>query len=183
MFLFQSHHDRILHSTFRRNVPAGSGTGGGIASVESTNTVIRGNLMSRNGEAGIIMERSDGFQIRHNRLVRNHDGIALGPGSHNVITRNHVFRGGDGIRIEKGHGNLVAHNVVAHTRHAGIRLGIAFSTGTSAAPTTSSAETWSGTAARTGSWSERRTAIAASRATSPSDRETTASTSRAARRS
>ena len=124
MFLFQSHHDRILHSTFRRNVPAGSGSGGGIASVESTNTVIRGNLMSRNGEAGIIMERGDGFRIRHNRLVRNHDGITLGPGSHNVITRNHVFGGGDGIRIEKGHGNLVAHNVVAHTRRAGIRLGI-----------------------------------------------------------
>jgi parallel beta-helix repeat protein len=123
MFLFQSHHDRILHSTFRGNVPAGSGSGGGILSVESTNTVIRGNLMSRNGEAGIIMERSDGFQIRHNRLARNHDDIILGPGSHNVITRNHVFRGGDGIRIEKGHGNLVAHNVVAHTDH-GIRLGI-----------------------------------------------------------
>ena len=31
--------------------------------VESTNTVIRGNLMSRNGEAGIIMESSDGFRI------------------------------------------------------------------------------------------------------------------------
>jgi parallel beta-helix repeat protein len=30
----------------------------------------------------------------------------------------------DGIRIEKGHGNLVAHNVVAHARRAGIRLGI-----------------------------------------------------------
>ena len=61
------------------------------------------------------MERGDGFQIRHNRFVRNDDGIALGPGSDNVITRNHVSRGGDGIRIEKGHGNLIAHNVVAHT--------------------------------------------------------------------
>jgi parallel beta-helix repeat protein len=124
MFLFQSHHDRILHSTFRGNAGSGAGgSGGGILSVESTNTVIRGNLMSRNGEAGLIMEKSDGFQIRHNRLARNHDDIILGPGSHNVITRNHVFRGGDGIRIEKGHGNLVAHNVVAHT-DLGIRLGI-----------------------------------------------------------
>ena len=72
--------------------------------------------------AGIIMEKSDGFQISHNRLVRNDDGIVLGPGSHDVITRNHVFGGGDGIRIEKGHGNLVAHNVVAHTHRDGIRL-------------------------------------------------------------
>ncbi len=31
MFLFRSHHDRILHSTFRSNVPAGNGSGGGIA--------------------------------------------------------------------------------------------------------------------------------------------------------
>jgi parallel beta-helix repeat protein len=121
MFLFRSHHDRILHSTFRHNVPAGSGTGGGILSVESTNTVIRGNRMSRNGEAGIILEESDGFQIRHNRLVRNHDGILAG--RNDVITRNHVFGGGDGIRIEKGHGNLIAHNVIAHTHRAGIRLG------------------------------------------------------------
>ena len=184
MFLFQSHHDRILHSTFRRNVPAGVTAAAESPPVESTNTVIRGNRISRNGEAGIIMEKSDGFRISHNRLVRNDDGIALGPGSHNVITRNHVFGGGDGIRIEKGHGNLIAHNVVAHTHRDGIRLGVTFGTGTaSAAPATSSAATWSKTAASTGSWSERRTAIAASRATSPSDRETTASTSRAARRS
>jgi parallel beta-helix repeat protein len=128
--LIQSHHDRILHSTFRRNFPAGNGYGGGINPIESTDTVIRGNLISRNGEAGIIMEKSDGFRIRHNRLVRNHDGIALGPGSHNVITRNHVSGGIDGIGIEKGHGNLIAHNVVAHTSRAGIHLGIHLGEGT-----------------------------------------------------
>jgi parallel beta-helix repeat protein len=136
MFLLQSHHDRILHSTFRGNVGNGhGGSGGGILSVESTNTVIRGNLMSRNGEAGIIMEMSHGFHIRHNRLVRNYAGIELGPASHNAITRNHISRGSCsliarrpngcsivGIDIEKGHGNLVAHNVVAHTDN-GIRLG------------------------------------------------------------
>jgi parallel beta-helix repeat protein len=130
MFLFQSHHDRILHSTFRRNAPAGRpGEGGGIASVKSTDAVIRGNRISRNGEAGIIIEKSDGLRISHNRLVRNDDGIVPGPGSHNVITRNHIFGGGDGIRIEKGHGNLVAHNVVAHTHRDGIRLGVTFGNG------------------------------------------------------
>jgi parallel beta-helix repeat protein len=136
LFLFQSHHDRILHSTFRGSVGNGSGgSGGGIASRESTNTVIRGNLMSRNGEAGIIMEMSDGFHITHNRLVRNYAGILLGA-SDNVVTRNHISRGScsliarrpngcaiDGIQIASGHGNLVAHNVVAHTDN-GIRVGI-----------------------------------------------------------
>ena len=109
--------------------------------------------MSRNGEAGIIMEQSDGFRISHNRLVRNNDGIL--PGSDNVITRNHISRVNGGIRIESGHGNLIAHNVVAHTHKAGIHLGHS----TTAPPTTSSGTTWSKTAARTGSWSERRAAI------------------------
>ena len=70
------------------------------------------------------MEGGKGFQIRHNRLVRNGAGITLGPGSHNVITRNHVSGGRDGIRIEKGHDNLVAAQPRRHTRRAGIRLGI-----------------------------------------------------------
>jgi parallel beta-helix repeat protein len=122
MFLFRSHHDRILHSTFRGNVGNGTGgSGGGIASRGSTNAVIRGNLMSRNGEAGIIMEQSDGFRISHNRMVRNNDGIL--PGSDNVITRNHISRVNSGIRLDSGHGNLIAHNVVAHTHKAGIHLG------------------------------------------------------------
>ena len=70
------------------------------------------------------MEGSDGFQITHNRAVRNQEsGIALGPGSDNVITRNHVSRAGDGIAVAKGHGNLIAHNVVAHTDN-GISLGV-----------------------------------------------------------
>jgi parallel beta-helix repeat protein len=122
MFLFRSHHDRILHSTFRHNVGnGGGGSGGGIASRGSSNTVIRGNLMLRNGEAGIILEQSVGFRISHNRLVRNNDGIL--PGSDEVITRNHISRVNSGILLGSGHGNLIAHNVVAHTHKAGIHLG------------------------------------------------------------
>jgi hypothetical protein len=116
--VFDSHHVRILNSTFRHNAHVG------IKPVGSTKSVIKGNLSARNGDEGMLMEGGASFQIRHNRFVRNGGGITLGPGSRNVITRNHVFRGHDGIRIEKGHGNLVAHNLVVHTRHAGIRLGI-----------------------------------------------------------
>ena len=118
MLLFDSHHDRILHSSFRGNA------GQGVMAVKSTKTVIRGNLMSGNGGEGFIMEGGDGFRLQGNRIIRNGGGITLGPGSDNVITRNRVFRGGDGIRIEKGHGNLVSDNVVIHTRRKGIRLGI-----------------------------------------------------------
>jgi len=41
-----------------------------------------------------------------------------------VIAGNRVSGGGEGIAIEKGRGNVVARNVVARTRHSGIRLGI-----------------------------------------------------------
>jgi parallel beta-helix repeat protein len=117
MLMFQSHHDRILNSSFRHNA-------GGILSVDNTNTLITGNLFSRNRVDGFFMEGGDGFRITHNRAVRNQEsGIALGPGSDNVITRNHVSRAGEGITVAKGHGNLIAHNVVAHTDN-GISLGV-----------------------------------------------------------
>ena len=116
--VFDSRHVRILHSSFRHNPHVG------IKPVRTTNGVAKGNLVAHSGDEGFLMEGGEGFRIRHNRLVRNGAGIALGPGSNNVIARNRVLRGHDGIRIEKGHGNLVARNLVAHTRRAGIRLGI-----------------------------------------------------------
>ena len=116
--VFDSRHVRILNSSFRHNAHVG------IKPVGSTNGVIKRNLVAHSGDEGLLMEGGAGFQIRHNRLVRNGAGITLGPGSHNVIARNRVSRGRDGIRIEKGHDNLVAKNVVTDTRRAGIRLGI-----------------------------------------------------------
>jgi Right handed beta helix region len=116
--LFFSRRIRVVNSSFRHNAHAG------IKAIDSASSVVKGNLMARNGDEGFLMEKGDGFQLRRNTVARNGGGITLGPGSHNVITRNRVVRVHDGIRIEKGHGNLVAHNVVAHDRHAGIRLGI-----------------------------------------------------------
>jgi large repetitive protein len=116
--MFFSSHLRVLNSSFRHNGHVG------IKPVGCKKSLIKGNVMARNGDEGFLMEGGRGFQLRRNQLVRNGGGITLGPGSHNVITRNRVVRGHDGIRIEKGHRNLVAHNVVIHTRRAGIRLGI-----------------------------------------------------------
>jgi virginiamycin B lyase len=118
MILFGSHGVRVVHSSFRKNAHVG------IVSPDSTGNSIKGNLFSRNGDEGFLMEGGKRNRLRRNRFVRNGGGITLGPGSHNVITRNRVSHGHDGIRIEKGHGNLVAHNRVSHARRAGIRLGI-----------------------------------------------------------
>ena len=116
--IFFCSHIRVLHSSFRGNVHAG------IKPVGSTNGLIKGSVLARNGDEGMLVEDGDRFRVKHNRFIRNGGGITLGPGSRNVITRNHFFRGHEGIRIEKGHGNLVAHNVVVRARRAGIRLGI-----------------------------------------------------------
>jgi parallel beta-helix repeat protein len=118
MILGDSHHVRILDSSFRHN------SGVGIVTFESSRNVIKGNLFSRNDDEAFLMEGGDRFRVTRNRFVRNGGGITLGPGSRNVITRNRVSRGREGIRIEKGHGNLVARNVVLAARRAGIRLGI-----------------------------------------------------------
>ena len=116
--IFFCSHIRVLHSSFRGNLHAG------IKPVGSTNGLIKGNLLARNGDEGMLVEDGDRFRVKHNRFVHNGGGITLGPGSGNVIKRNRLSRVGDGIRIEKGHDNLVARNVVVHAHHAGIRLGI-----------------------------------------------------------
>ena len=118
--LFDSDHIRVLDSSFRGNAHVG------IKSIGSTNAVIKGSLMARNGDEGFLMEEAGkGFELRRNRFVDNGGGVTLGPGSENVIADNDVSGGSDGIRVEKGHGNLIANNVVLDTRRAGIRLGLA----------------------------------------------------------
>jgi parallel beta-helix repeat protein len=115
--VFMSHDLRIVHNSFRRNGQLGIHIEG------STKNLVKGNLLSRNGDMGIFLE-ADGNQVRANRSVRDGTGIIVGPGSRNVIAGNRISSGGEGIAIEKGRGNRVVRNVVAHTRKSGIRLGI-----------------------------------------------------------
>jgi parallel beta-helix repeat protein len=116
MGLFDAHHVRVLHNSFRHN------PGPGIHVFRSSNNLIKGNLFSRDGPA-VLMEEADGNRVRSNRVNRG-AGILVGPGDRNVIARNRVSRVDDGIAIEKGVGNLVAGNVVRDARKTGIRLGI-----------------------------------------------------------
>jgi parallel beta-helix repeat protein len=116
--LYSSHHLRIIGNSFRNN------TGDGLHAVDSNSNLFKRNLVAYNGGKGFVLEGGESNEIRRNRWVQNgRAGITL-LGTGNVITRNHVTGGSDGIRVEKGHGNLIAHNVVAHTHHAGIRLGL-----------------------------------------------------------
>jgi parallel beta-helix repeat protein len=122
MFLIASHRVRILHNSFRDNCDLGIFIG--LKGFESSHNLIKGNRVSRNKGAGIVMEKSHRNQLLGNSVIRNDVGILFGPGSRNEITANRVSRGRDGIRVEKGQGNLVADNVVSYTSRVGIRLGI-----------------------------------------------------------
>jgi hypothetical protein len=93
--------------------------------------LINGNLLSDNHigilvQSGDLPGRADRNQVRHNRSVRDGDGIVVEDGKRNVIARNHVSRsrtgGGAGIEIEAGRGNLFARNVVGRSAPDGIRV-------------------------------------------------------------
>jgi parallel beta-helix repeat protein len=116
--VFRSHDLRIVHNSFRHNGQLGMHIEG------STENLVRGNLVSRNGDFGMLID-ADRTQVRGNRSVRDGGtGILVGRGSRNVIAGNRISGSGEGIAVEKGRGNRVVRNVVAHTRKSGIRLGI-----------------------------------------------------------
>lgn len=117
--LADSHHVQIVNNSFRHNPHNGINTG-----EKSRRNLIRGNVFSRNGDEGILMEGGARFRVTRNRLVRNGGGITLGPSNRTVVALNRIVGGSDGIRVEKGHDNLVAANLVVGTRHVGITLGI-----------------------------------------------------------
>jgi parallel beta-helix repeat protein len=116
--VFMSHDLRIVHNSFRRNGQLG------IHMEGSSKNLVKGNLVSRNGDFGMLLE-ADGNRILENRSVRDGGtGILVAAGSRNVIAGNRISGSGEGIAVEKGRGNRVVRNVIAHTRKSGIRLGI-----------------------------------------------------------
>jgi parallel beta-helix repeat protein len=150
MGVFGSHDVRIVDNLFRHN-PLG------LHVADSTDNVIRGNLISRNSGIGIIIEANRN-QVRRNRCRRNSGECILVHGYRNVIAGNRARGDGAGIGIEQGRGNIVARNVVRGARFQGIYLGI--QTLLSAAATTLSAETGSEEATTMDSQSGRRTTTA-----------------------
>lgn len=114
--LFGSHHNRIVNNLFRNN-PLG------IHVEDSTDNVIRGNVISRNSGQGLKVEANRNA-VRRNRCRRNAGECIIVHGNRNVIARNRARRDGTGIGIEKGRRNVVARNVVRGARFQGIYLGI-----------------------------------------------------------
>ena len=124
MFLIESHHVRVLHSSFRNNGDQG------IFVFDSSHNLFKGNLFSHNRFFGIILERSNRNQVRRNRSRRDGEvGIYVSPGNRNVIARNrvsHVRRSrgiGRGIVVEGGDRNVIARNSVRDTEGDAILVG------------------------------------------------------------
>ena len=124
MFLFASHHVRILDSAFRHNGDQGIIVG------DSTHNLIKGNLFSHNEFYGIVFERSNRNQVRRNRSVRDGEaGIYVAPGNRNVIARNRVSRVrrsrgvGRAIEVDGGDHNVIARNSLGDTEGDAILVG------------------------------------------------------------
>jgi parallel beta-helix repeat protein len=113
--LFGSDHIRIVGNSIRDN------PGPGIHVEDSTDNLIRRNVLARNGPS--ILIEADGNEVRRNRVSRG-GGILVARGDRNVIVGNRVSRALDSIAIENGSDNLAARNVVLDARRTGIRLGI-----------------------------------------------------------
>jgi parallel beta-helix repeat protein len=118
MGLFDAHHVRVLHNSFRHN------PGPNIHVGDSSDNVIKENLIARNRGIAVLLEEADRNRVRGNRFVRNGSSVVVAPGGRNVIARNRVLRGESGIGIEKGRGNLVARNVLVRPRRTGIYLAL-----------------------------------------------------------
>jgi parallel beta-helix repeat protein len=82
-----SDHVRIVNSSFRHNA------GDGIRSLGSTDSVIKGNLLSRNRDTGIDLGGNRN-RLSRNRIIRDGTGILVN-GSRNVIARNRVSHAED----------------------------------------------------------------------------------------
>jgi len=120
--LFSSHHVRVLHSSFRHNGDMG------IAADSASHNLIKGNLLARNRNFGIVLRgrAADRNQVSRNRSVR--DG-AIGifiEGSRNVIARNRIShplrREGVGIEVDGGNHNVIARNSIRDTEGRGISV-------------------------------------------------------------
>jgi len=121
MVLFASH-DSLIEG----NLVSGNGDIGLLAVDSADRNQILDNTVSDNPEAAMIIE-GDGNEVSRNRVLRNGDGIVIA-GNNNNIIRNLVVDAlgcpdgcGYGISFEGGSGNLVAQNIIARTIR-GIRV-------------------------------------------------------------
>ena len=115
--LFAADHIRVRRNSIRRNAGPGIHVAAG-----SSDGLIKGNVLSRNGPS-LLIEASR-ISVRDNDVIGGAGIIVDPPGNRNSIIGNRVSRATDSISVEKGRGNLIARNVVIGARGNGIRLGL-----------------------------------------------------------
>jgi parallel beta-helix repeat protein len=128
IFVVLSDRVRIIHSSFRDNGLPPFGTG--INLFESTHTLIRGNRLSGNEGAGILLNGDDN-RVTRNRSVRDEEvGIWVLAADGNVISRNRVVRlrqSGQSelaaVQVTGGDRNVLARNSVRHSEGDAIGVG------------------------------------------------------------
>jgi parallel beta-helix repeat protein len=114
--MFDSAHNRIVRNQLSGNADIG------LYAIGVNDTRVARNTMSRNPEAGVLIE-GDGNHFTRNRMFRNGVGIAFS-GNSNLTDRNRVAASREaGISFEGGDHNLVAHNQVRHSHRDGILQG------------------------------------------------------------
>ena len=116
--MFASHGNRVVDNEFARNAL-------GIHVEDSTNNLIKGNLIAGTEDGPGILVQADDNEMRGNDCRRNGICILVAKGDDNVVARNRVSGGGDGIAVENGRRNLVIRNRVLDTGGTGIYLGLA----------------------------------------------------------
>lgn len=83
----------------------------GLAAIDVTDSLIKANRMSQNGDAGLFTRNSSRNRVIGNTMSDNlHAGIVV-DGEGNTVSKNEVRRNGDGI-IAFGDDNVVSRNVV-----------------------------------------------------------------------
>ena len=76
MGLFDAHHVRVLHNSFRHN------PGPNIHVGDSSDNVIKENLIARNRGIAMLLEQADRNRVGGNRFVRNGSSVVVAPGNH-----------------------------------------------------------------------------------------------------
>lgn len=114
----------VTGSLFTRN--GLSTDSAGLAAIDVTDSLIAGNRMLRNGDAGLFTRNSDRNRYARNRMNGNLNvGIVI-DGMRNTATGNVVRRNGAGV-ILIGDDNVVSHNLVADSLGCGDECGIGIS--------------------------------------------------------
>jgi parallel beta-helix repeat protein len=123
ILIFDSHDNRIEHSTVARNGD------GGIVAANSDGNQIVDNFVSGDPFGGTVLQRSSRNVVARNHAAGNGDDLIVS-GDENTVAHNLISDAlgceengcGAGIAVEDGHDNVLTANRIARTHREGIRV-------------------------------------------------------------